>query len=386
MRAGRIASAVLISLALVAAAMLGAIWWRHGGGAPFPTHELGKPLLDESALEVVADLDLPPGNIAVSKSGRVFFTFHPEGRPTVKVAELVDGKPVPYPDAAFQSERSDAPWFDTPLSLRIDRQDRLWVLDYGSHGTGTPRLGAFDLATNRLVHEFEFPSDVAGLGSMLNDFQVSPDGSRVYIADASIFRNSGAIVVYDIEGRKARRLLDGHPSVQAERYVTQVQGRDMVILGIFGIFAVRPNVDSIALDRRGEWLYFAAVATDELYRVRVKDLDDESLSPDELASRVETYAEKTESDGITTDADRVYLSDPGNDAVHAIGPDRKLVTLLATPRLRWPDGFSFGPEGWLYVTASSLHHVIFMGEDHIREHAPYQIFRFRPGAEAPAGH
>jgi sugar lactone lactonase YvrE len=384
MRAGRIASAVLISLALVAAAMLGAIWWRHGGGAPFPQHEIGTPLLPESSLEVVADLDRPPGNVAVSETGRVFFTFHPEGRPAVKVAELVDGKPVPYPDAAFQSERADALWFDTPLSLRIDRQNRLWVLDYGSHGTGAPRLVAFDLATNELVHEFEFPSEVAGLGSMLNDFQVSSDGRRIYIADASIFRNRGAIVVYDVDGRKARRLLDGHPSVQAKPFITRVQGRDMVILGIF---AVRPNVDSIALDRRGEWLYFAAVATDELYRVRAKDLDDEALSSEELAARVETFAKKTESDGITTDfADRVYLSDPGNDAVHAIGADRKLVTLLATPRLRWPDGFSFGPDGWLYVTASSLHHVIFMGEDHVREQAPYQIFRFRPGGQAPAGH
>jgi sugar lactone lactonase YvrE len=384
MHAGRIASAVLIALALVAAAMLGVIWWRHGGGAPFPERKLGKPLLPESALEVVADLDLPPGNVAVSESGRIFFTFHPEGRPDIKVAELVDGKPVAYPDAAFQSEREDAPWFDTPLSLRIDRQNRLWVLDYGAHGTGTPRLVAFDLATNRLVHEVEFPSDVAGLGSMLNDFQVSPDGSRVYIADASIFRNRGAIVVYDVAARRARRLLDGHPSVQAKPYVTRVQGRDMVILGVF---AVRPNVDSIALDRRGEWLYFAAVAADELYRVRRTDLDDESLSAEDLAGRVETFATKTESDGITTDlSDRVYLSDPGNDAVHAIGPDRKLVTLLATPRLRWPDGFSFGPDGWLYVTASSLHHVIFMGADHVRENAPYQIFRFRPGADAPPGH
>jgi sugar lactone lactonase YvrE len=384
MRAGRIASAVLISLALVAAAMLGVIWWRHGGGEPFPRHELGKPLLPESALEVVADLDLPPGNVAVSESGRIFFTFHPEGQPEVKVAELVDGKPVPYPDAAFQSEREGVPWFDTPLSLRIDRQNRLWVLDFGAHGTRTPRLVAFDLATNRLVHEFEFPSDVAGLGSMLNDFQVSPDGNRIYIADASIFRNRGAIVVYDVAKRKARRLLDGHPSVQAKPYVTRVQGRDMVILGVF---AVRPNVDSIALDRHGEWLYFAAVSADELYRVRTADLDEESLSAEVLAGRVETYATKTESDGITTDlSDRVYLSDPGNDAVHVIGPDRKLVTLVSTPRLRWPDGFSFGPDGWLYLTASSLHHVIFMGADHVRANAPYQIFRFRPGGEGLPGH
>jgi sugar lactone lactonase YvrE len=379
----RVGSRVLIALLAVAAIAYGALWWRHGGGDPFPERALTEPLLPDSALEVVADLDLPPGNVAVSKSGRVFFTFHPEGRPEVKVAELVGGKPVPYPDVAFQSERAEGPWFDTPLSLRIDRQDRLWVLDYGSHGAGTPRLLGFDLATDRIVHDFEFPSEVAGLGSMLNDFQVSPDGTRIYIADASIFWNHGAIVVYDVARKQARRLLDGHPSVQSRAYVARVQGRDMVVLGAF---AIRPNVDSIALDARGEWLYFAAVTADELYRVRTKDLDDESLAPAELAERVETFAPKTESDGITMDVeDRVYLSDPGHDAVHALGPDRKLVTLVRTPRLRWPDGFSFGPDGWLYVTASSLHHVIFMSPEHVREHAPYQIFRFRPGPEGIPG-
>ena len=383
-RAGRIARRIAAVILAVVLAGYGAIWWRHGGGGPFPERTLTKPVLADSALEVVADLDLPPGNIAVSRTGRIFFTFHPEGRPQIKVAELVAGKPVPYPDASFQTKRGDGPWFDTPLSLRIDRQDRLWVLDYGSHGAGTPRLLGFDLATDRLVHDFAFPSEVAGLGSMLNDFQVSPDGTRIYIADASIFWNHGAIVVYDVTEKRARRLLDGDRSVQARPYVTRVQGRDMVLLGIF---AVRPNVDSIALDARGEWLYFAAVTADELYRVRTKDLEDESLSAEALAQRVETFAPKTESDGLTMDLeDHVYLSDPGHDAIHWIGPDHQLVTLLTTPRLRWPDGFSFGPDGWLYVTASSLHHVIFMGPEHIREHAPYQIFRFKPGPEGAPGH
>ena len=375
---------LLLGLAVLAAVGWGALRWRHGGGAPFPEREFAAPVLPEAALEVVADLDLPPGNVAVSGDGRVFFTFHPEGRPAIKVAELVDGKPIPYPDAGHQSERDDQPWFDTPLSLRIDRQNRLWVLDYGSHGAGTPRLLAFDLASDRLVHDFAFPSDVAGLGSMLNDFQVSPDGKRIYIADASLFRNRGAIVVYDVEKRRARRLLDGDPSVQAEPYFLRVQGRDMVILGAF---AIRPNVDSIALDERGEWLYFAAVTAGQIYRARTVDLDDEALGARDLAARVDAFAAKTESDGITIDAeDRLYLSDPGHDAIQTIDADGRLETLLRTARLRWPDGFSFGPDGWLYVTASALHHVIFMGEDHVRANAPYQIFRLRPGATRTPGH
>ena len=93
------------------------------------------------------------------------------------------------------------------------------------------------------------------------------------------------------------------------------------------------------------------------------------------------------SDGITTDlADGVYLSDPEHSAVLRLGPDRELRTLIKDPRLRWPDGFSYGPDGWLYVTCSALHHVIGRSRDHIRDHSPYQIYRFRPGQLGLAGH
>src|SRR5919201_3489765 len=121
------------------------------------------PTLPASALEVVADLDYPPGNIAVSATGRVFFTLHPSGDPPIKLAELVGGKPVPYPDEASQKTL-----FDSPLAVRIDRQGRLWTLDFARYGRGQPRLLAFDLASGRLVHQYDFPASVAGFLSMLN--------------------------------------------------------------------------------------------------------------------------------------------------------------------------------------------------------------------------
>ena len=61
-------------------------------------------LSSKNDLEVVAALDVPPGNIAVSPGGRIFISFHPEAGPGVKIAELVSGKPVPYPDDLAQEE------------------------------------------------------------------------------------------------------------------------------------------------------------------------------------------------------------------------------------------------------------------------------------------
>jgi sugar lactone lactonase YvrE len=296
----------------------------------------------------------------------------------VKVAELVDGEPVPYPDADTQAQ------FQSVLSLRIDRQNRLWTLDNANHGIGDPRLLAFNLRTSKEVSRHDFAREIAGRGSHLNDFQIAPDGKRIYIADASILAKKPAIIVFDVERGTSRRLLEGHPSVVPERYVPVVQGRKMAIAGLF---AIRPGVDSIALDRPGRWLYFAPVTNNHLYRARRRDLDDESLSAQELALRVEQFATKTMSDGITTDlAGNIYLSDLEHSAIVRLGADGRLQTLLKDPLIRWPDGLGFGPGGWLYVTCSALHQVIGRSGASIRSDGPYQIFRFQPGAEGIPGH
>ncbi len=371
--------AVLAVLALVVRSQL-------GGGARLEDRT-SAPELPESALEKVVDLELPPGNIAVSADGRVFFTYHPDASPPVKVVELVGGKPTPYPDAAFQGPRADdgsLPYFQSPLALRIDRQGRLWVLDHASFARGQPRLLAFDLATNELVHRYDFPSEVAPLLSMLNDFQVDPAGERIYIAEASPILRRPALIVYDVTRKTSRRVLHEHPSVEAEPYVLQAPGRDMVL---FGVYDLRVPVDSIALDVRGEYLYYGPLSGGTMYRIATRDLADESLSDEELGRRVEAYGPKPISDGLTMDReDNLYISDPEHSAVLVLTPERKLRTLIKDPRLRWPDGFSFGPDGWLYVTASALQDVLFQSAAHVREHAPYQIFRFRPGPEGVPGH
>ena len=363
-------------LGLVALVVLGLLSVRlgYGGGARLEDRT-GPPSVPSTAIERVADLDYPPGNIAVTPDGRVFFTFHPDGGSPVAVAELRDGKPVPFPPGFDE--------FQSVLSLRVDRQGRLWALDHGRYGHGQPRILAFDPATGRELERYDFPSNVAGLFSMLNDFQVDPAGERIYIAESSPIIGRPALIVYDTKTRTSRRLLDRHRSVRTEDYRIQAPGRDMVLLGLF---TLRIGVDSIALDRHGEWLYYGPVTGGTLYRVRTADLNDTSLSPEALGARVEPYAAKTISDGGTSDDQgRVYLTDPEHSAVVEIEPDRTLHTIVKDPRLRWPDGMSFGPDGYLYLTCSALEDVLFRSDTSRREHAPYQIWRFKPGGTAPAG-
>jgi len=340
-----------------------------------------EPLLSsENDLEISATLDYPPGNIAVSQEGRVFISLHPEGGAPIHIAELISGKTVPYPNEAAQEGL-----FTTPLSLRIDRQRRLWVLDYGSHGFGDVKLYAFDLQSDRLVHEFEFPGDIAGLGSMLNDFQVDAEGKKIYIADTSVFAQDQAIVIYDIEKKRARRLLRRHPSVRNGSYAVYIDGK---LLKVLGVFKIKFGVDSIALSRDGKWLYYAPLNGGVLYRIEVAALKNEELTEEELGDRVERFTDITLSDGITTDdSGNIYITDMENSAIHRVDPGGNLQTLFKdSKRLRWPDGFSFGPDGDLYVTESALHVVMMKSKKQIKTGRPYHIYRFKPGPRATPGH
>ena len=235
---------VLVGIAAVIVTLALAVRLFLGGGQRLEDRTTA-PVMPSSVLQVVADLEYPPGNIAVSAQGRVFFTLHPDGRPPDKVLELVGGKPVPYPNQAFQHPSPDVPYFQSPLALRIDRQGRLWVLDYADYGRGQPRLLAFDLRTDAIAHQADFSSDVAGFLSMLNDFQVDPAGEKIYIAETSPFLQQPALIVYDTVRKTSRRLLEGHPSVATQDYVIQAPGRDMIV---YGLATMRIAVDSIALD------------------------------------------------------------------------------------------------------------------------------------------
>lgn len=371
----RVAALVLGVLVVV---LLGGVRLRYGGGTAYRDLS-GAPLLPESALEVVVTSQEPIGNVAVSAEGRVFYTIHPESRPAgARLLEWVNGQPRPYP-----SEQQQA-LFQTVLGVRVDRQNRLWTIDHGNHGAGQPRLLAFDLATGSVVHDFTFPSEVAPLGSFLQDFQVDSQGETVYIADVAFWRRSPALVVYDVGARKARRLLERHASVFPQDYIIHHPSKDMVFFG--GLAALKAGVDGIAIDRQDEWLYYAAMNHDTLYRVRTADLRDSALSAEQLAERVQPVGAKPLNDGLSTDAEgNVLVTDVEHGAVLRMSPEGKLETLVKTPRIRWADGLSYGPEDWLYLADSDIPDQMLQSKEHIAAHAPYYIYRFKPGVGGVPG-
>jgi sugar lactone lactonase YvrE len=372
----KITSMVLLTLILLLALV---IRLRYGGGQPYPDIS-GQPEIPASALEIAITLEEPPGNVAVSQDGRIFFTIHPESRPdTIRLGEWKNNKAVPYPNEKYQNI-----FFDTVLGLFIDRQNRLWSIDHGSHGMGTPRLLAFDLATGEIVHEYLFFPDIAQWGSFLQDLQVDAEGKTIYIADASIIRKNPAVVVYDIESKTARRVLESHPSVYPQDWMIRTPVRRMTFLA--GLFTMKVGIDGIVLDNKGEYLYYGAMNHDTLYRAAVKDLKDTGLSPQSLGERVEEVGRKPLSDGLSMDLQgNIYITDVEHGAVMKMDAERNLRTLVKDPRIRWADGFSFGPGGWLYLADSAIPNITLRSKSHIKYMGPYYIFRFQPGQPGMPG-
>jgi sugar lactone lactonase YvrE len=368
---------ILLFLLVVLVTVATLVWMRHGGGAPYPDLT-SAPRLDAGALEEVLAYPEPIGNVAVSRDGRIFFTVHPEARPRGnKLLEYVDGASVPYPSLAEQSAL-----FDTPIGVVVDRLGRLWTIDHGNHGTDAARIVAIDLKSGDVLRNQSLDALIAPVGSFLQDLQVSADGRTVIIADASFLRKQPALIVYDVESGDARRVLEDHPSVAAENYRIRTHDRDMVFAG--GIVALRGGVDGIALGP--EWLYYGALNGSGLYRIRLKDLEDDHLPSSQLESLVERYSDKPLSDGLSVDtAGGVYITDVEHSAIFRLDPNKRLSTLIQSQKIRWPDALSFGPDNYLYVADSALQEVILKPTEHIKAQGPYRVFRFQPGFEGVAG-
>ncbi|TGL60534.1 L-dopachrome tautomerase-related protein [Leptospira sarikeiensis] len=334
------------------------------------------PKYPNASLEKVIQLDRPPGNISASATGRIFFSFFPQGTPTIKVAELKNGQVIPFPNQNFQKN------FNTVLSVRVDDKNRLWTLDYGNLGLTRPKVYAFDIETGATIHEYEFPISIAPKDSLFNDMQIDTVTETIYITDTSPIIPDPGLVVYDIVSKKARRLLKDHVSVVGERNEIVVNGSPFQVAGVSIIF----NADSIALDQNREWLYFAPFTSGELYRAKTTVLRDTTLTAAQLAAQIEQYSLKTMSDGISIDkSGNIYVTDAEHSAVNLIDPTKKITTLFKDPSFRWPDGFTYSPDGYMYLTCSALNEVFLQTDSTILSRGPYYIYRFRPEAEGIIG-
>ncbi|MEH3039229.1 MAG: L-dopachrome tautomerase-related protein [Sphingomonas paucimobilis] len=313
-------------------------------------------------LTQVAQFDHQATGVAVTEDGRRFVNFPrwTDDAP-ISVAEVMkDGSLRPYPDAKWNSWRNaranELPvgdYFVCVQSVVPDGHGNLWVLDPGAPGNekileGAPKLVRINLASNTVTKTILVPGDVALQGTYLNDIRFSPDGKTGYITDSG---TRGAIIVVDLESGKSHRALDGHASTQIDKTVkVTLDGKPLV----------RPDgrqpafaADGIAISKDGKTLYYQALTGKTLYSI-----DTAKLRPDvseaDRAAAVKTVAQTHVADGLwMSKAGVLYLTSPTDYAIKRLN-GATVETVLTDRRLRWPDTFSEGRDGTMYVTASHI--------------------------------
>jgi len=316
----------------------------------------------DSRLTQVAQFDHQATGVAVTADGRRFVNFPrwTDDAP-ISVAEVMkDGSLRPYPDAKWNSWRNaranELPvgdYFVCVQSIVPDGHGNLWVLDPGAPGNekileGAPKLVRIDLAGNRVTKVIAVPGDVALQGTYLNDIRFSPDGKTGYITDSG---TRGAIIVVDLESGKSFRALDGHASTQIDKTVK---------VAIDGKPLVRPDgrqpafaSDGIAISKDGKTLYYQALTGKTLYAIDTAKLRP-GVSEADRAAAVTTVAQTHVADGLwMSQAGVLYLTSPTDYAIKRLNGST-VETVLTDRRLRWPDTFSEGRDGTMYVTASHI--------------------------------
>ena len=351
------------------------------------------PAFSESSvpagLEISAQLQTGPGNITVTSGGRLIVSLHQHYSPTLRVAEIVDGKElIPFPNADWNDPEAPAgERLDSVLGLQYDTEGILWLLDNGMRSGIMPKLVGWNVEKDILHQVIELPSPVSREDSFLNDLAVDRTHGKIYIADPTRGEHP-AIIVVDIATGSARRVLEAHNSVLPEEIDLIIDQTPVLIRRPDGsTFRPRVGINPIALDASNEWLYYGPMHGTVMYRVRTADLINPDHSSEELASRVQAYGNKPVSDGSTVnDAGEVYISDVGNHAIGMINSQGSYVQLFQDDELlQWPDAFAFGPDGWCYVVVNQLHlgPVLNAGQD--ESAAPYLIVRFKRDAAGVIG-
>ncbi len=364
----------LAGTAILLAFALAALGWRYHANDAYPDVTT-TPLFDDSQLEVAVTSPEPIGNVAVDARGRIFYTIHPESRPSgAKLYVFENGRSLPFPDTNTQKAL-----FVTPLGLVVDSIGMIWVIDPGNHAMKGARLISLD-ANGHVARVLHLDSDIAPRGSFLQDLQIDRDRQHIYIADASFWRRHPALIVIDLATGKGRRVLEDDPSVFPQRWLIRTPQMPM---RFFGLVTLNIGVDGITLSRDGTWLYYGAMVHDSLYRVPVSALL--HGSEQQIRAAVQRVGTKPLSDGLTTDpAGNVLITDVEHGAVLRMMSNGSLQTLVRTPKIRWSDALSLGPDHALYIADSAIPDHLLRTKSHIRAAAPYFIYRLRTQPTTPS--
>lgn len=337
-------------------------------------------------IEIVAEFssEHPPGNIAITTKGRLFMSQHQFFGAPLRVVEVMeDGSVRAYPNEAWSGKPGDRGiGLHEVLGLRADKNGILWMLDR-SPGEGQPgKIVGWNTITEELALVIYLPQPIIRDSPFLNDLAIDLKHDAIYISDTAGGEDS-ALIVVDINTGFARRVLEGDKSTRPEDIEIEIDNRVIKL----GDTPAKIGVNPITVDPKNKWVYYAPMSGTSLYRIATEDLLNQSLSAEELSSRVERYGEKPICDGITVDgAGNVYITSITDHAIGVVDETGKYRTLYQDDKLlSWTDGMAFSKDNEIYVTVSQLQNSPALNNGEDASQPPFYIVKFPALASGKVG-
>jgi sugar lactone lactonase YvrE len=322
----------------------------------------------DARVQVALTLDTPCNGVSATQAGRLFVLYArvdgTQGQGLPEVVEWVNGTGVPYPDARWNSYAGPDSDSDPATTLvrvnsqRIDVDGKLWLVDTGSPGFGSPvilpqgpKLVVVDTSTDEVARVYPM-GNVTLSGSLLDDLRFDSSGTRAYLTDAGA---GGALIVLDLESGRAVRLLEGDLSVGA---FTPTSGEGKLLRSPSGEFAFI-YADQLEVSPDGRWFYYQP-ASGGMSRIETRFLD-EALYNSSMASLsvlsgyVKPYALTPATGGTAIDAEgNIYVSDTDRQAIEKLYPNGTRTTLVQDERLLWVDAMWIDNQNRLWLPAAQL--------------------------------
>jgi len=313
-------------------------------------------------LEVAVDLGpFRPIGVSVTSSNRLFVSFPKQTKNfQYALTEIIDGKPVPYPDIEWNKTGIENSHFVNVQDIFVDAQDNLWVLDSKPSSAGSifgddekPSQGQFkllkiDTKKDQIERIYSF-DDLDKTKSGLNDMRIDGKKNLAYLSDPG----QAAIIVLDLKTGKSRKALAGSRFTLADpEVILSYDGKDMRNENGKPFSS---NVNGIALSHDFRYLYFKPINQTHLYCIATEFLADSTLTKQDLEAKVEDKGQVGITHGLLSDMNgNIYLTSSIDYSIKYLSPDGKLHTLVQDPRILWPDSMGIGEDGYLYFSCAQL--------------------------------
>ena len=332
--------------------------------------------------EVFADSTYQLTGVAVADNNRVFVNYpYWLDNHSYSVAEVKDGKPIPYPNAewnSFKKGEDGQNKFVCVQSVVADDKGYLWVVDAAGIGLGkvyhkSNKIVKINFKTNKIENIYRFPENEIGEDVYINDIRVDNKNGFAYLSNS----NTGGIVVLNINTGDSRYVLSNSETVKSDPDYhfsplgTELKKSDGSLLKV--------NSDGIALTPDNEWLYFKPLTDNRLYRIKTSLLRDFKTDEKVLNKNVQDLGKFITTDGMIFDKKgNLYLGDLEKNSIVKITPDLKMQTIIKDDEnLIWPDSYSISDDGYLYISNSQIQLMPWFhnGKDKFKK--PFKVFRIK---------